>query len=101
MTRAILWSNKMKTKHKYITVVAIVFVVLFAMGVLPNLSILHGEMDIDLHSGKCRSRYYVSKIKITDTVRETKLSRLVSQTLQTEQTPLWKLDTKWSDFPLR
>lgn len=88
-------------KKKYVTVVGVVFLLIFVIGVLPTLSIFHGEMDIDLLSGKCRSRYYVWKVKIIDQVEDTKLSKLVSTTSQTETTPLWKLETKWSDFPLR
>lgn len=91
----------MKKKHKYIVIVAVSLLLILVIGVLPGLSILHGEMDIDLHSGKCRSRYYVWTIKIVDRVGDTKLSKLVSQTLRTETHPLWKLETKWSDFPLR
>lgn len=93
----------MKKKHKYVVIVAVSLLLIFVIGVLPGLSILHGEMDIDLHSGKVRSRYYIWKIKIIDRdrVRDTKLSKLISETLHTETEPLWKLETKWSDFPLR
>ena len=90
----------MKKKH-YIAIASVVFLLIFIIGVLPGLSILHGEMDIDLHSGKCRLRYYVWKIKIDDRVVETKLSKLISETLHTETEPLWKSETKRSDFPLR
>lgn len=92
----------MQKRRKYlILTILTVGLLVFVFGVLPKLSLLHGEMDIDLHSGRCLSRNYVCGIKISEDIIETPLSKMISDVQQQEQPPLWKLESEWSDFPMK
>lgn len=94
----------MKKKTKYSVVAGLVVLLLvFIFVILPSLdlTLLRGETDIDLHTGSCRSKYYFCGFKVGEKFSETEFSELVRELISQEKPPLWKLETEWSDFPVK